>query len=205
MPSGRQESPNPPGCHDRRVAVLSGRITAIPYLSQPSAHARVQPFWRRLYMKRSPDKRKFLRPKTKLGLPDLDQSKAAVLGSLRSSESQRGYRHAIDGFIEWYCSEPRLSFNRTVVLRYRMQLESRNLAQSMFGWLRFVDWRTRPQMLVYVALRVQRSSVSGLEIGYPRVRRGLCGDLPTLTRSKANATGQLLLFCSAVVFDGESW
>jgi len=32
MPSGRQESPNPPGCHDRPVAVLSGRITAKPYL-----------------------------------------------------------------------------------------------------------------------------------------------------------------------------
>ena len=79
-------------------------------------------------MKRRPDKRKFSRPKTKLGLPDLDQSKAAVLGSLRSPKSQRGYRHAIDEFIEWYCSEPRLSFNRTVVLRYRMQLESRNLA-----------------------------------------------------------------------------
>ena len=74
------------------------------------------------------NKRKFSKPKTKLGLPDLDQSKAAVLGSLRSPESQRGYRHAIDEFIEWYCSEPRLSFNRTVVLRYRMQLESRNLA-----------------------------------------------------------------------------
>src|SRR5436190_16847358 len=68
------------------------------------------------------------RPKTRLGLPDLDQSKAAVIGSLRSPESQRGYRHAIDEFIEWYCSEPRLSFNRTVVLRYRIHLESRNLA-----------------------------------------------------------------------------
>jgi len=79
-------------------------------------------------MKRRPGKRKFSRPKTKLGLPDLDQSKAAVLGSLRSPESQRGYRHAIDEFIDWYCSEPRLSFNRTVVLRYRMQLESRKLA-----------------------------------------------------------------------------
>jgi site-specific recombinase XerD len=72
--------------------------------------------------------RKIKRPKTKLGLPDLDQSKAAVIGSLRSPESQRGYRHAINEFIDWYCSEPRLSFNRTVVLRYRMQLESRNLA-----------------------------------------------------------------------------
>src|SRR5262249_23035400 len=79
-------------------------------------------------MQRKSDKKKFSRPKTKLGLPDLDQSKAAVPGSLRSPESQRSYRHAIDEFIECYCSEPRLSFNRTVVLRYRMQLESRNLA-----------------------------------------------------------------------------
>ena len=50
------------------------------------------------------------------------------IGSFRSPESQRGYRHAIDEFIDWYCSEPRLSFNRTVVLRYRVHLESRNLA-----------------------------------------------------------------------------
>jgi hypothetical protein len=33
------------------------------------------------------------------------------LDSLRSPESKRGYRHAIDEFIQWYCSEPRLSFN----------------------------------------------------------------------------------------------
>src|SRR3972149_5682316 len=51
-----------------------------------------------------------------------------MLGSLRSPESQRGYTHALDEFIEWYCSEPRLSFNRTVVLRYRNHLESRSLA-----------------------------------------------------------------------------
>lgn len=79
-------------------------------------------------MQRKAKNRKIRRPKTRLGLPDLDQSKAAVIGSLRSPESQRGYRHAINEFIDWYCSEPRLSFNRTVVLRYRMQLESRNLA-----------------------------------------------------------------------------
>ena len=51
-----------------------------------------------------------------------------MIGSLRSPELQRGYTHAIDEFIEWYCSEPRLSFNRTVVLRYRIHLESRHLA-----------------------------------------------------------------------------
>ena len=73
-------------------------------------------------------KKETTRPKLRSGLPDLDQSKAAVLGSLRSPESQRGYRHAIDEFVEWYCSEPRLSFNRTVVMRYRNHLETRSLA-----------------------------------------------------------------------------
>ena len=73
-------------------------------------------------------KKKKAKPKTKLGLPDLDHAKAAVLASLRSPESQRGYRHAIDEFIAWYCSEPRLSFNKTVVTRYRINLESRQLA-----------------------------------------------------------------------------
>jgi len=66
--------------------------------------------------------------KTKLGLPDLEQAKAAVLTSLRSPESQRSYRHAIDEFVLWYCSEPRLSFNKTVVTRYRVHLEDRQLA-----------------------------------------------------------------------------
>jgi site-specific recombinase XerD len=71
---------------------------------------------------------KSTRPKSKLGLPDLDHSKAAVLDSLRSPESKRGYRHAIDEFIRWYCSEPRLSFNKIVVTRYRIFLENRRLA-----------------------------------------------------------------------------
>jgi site-specific recombinase XerD len=67
-------------------------------------------------------------PKTVLRLPEFDQAKSAVLNSLSSVEAQRGYRHAIDEFVEWYCSEPRLSFNKTVVLRYRIHLESRLLA-----------------------------------------------------------------------------
>ena len=31
---------------------------------------------------------------------------------------------ALNQFIAWYCSEPRLAFNRIVVTRYRMYLES---------------------------------------------------------------------------------
>jgi site-specific recombinase XerD len=68
------------------------------------------------------------RLKFKLGLPDLEQAKTEVLVSLRSAESQRSYQHSIDEFVLWYCSEPRLSFNKTVVTRYRIHLESRQLA-----------------------------------------------------------------------------
>ena len=49
------------------------------------------------------------RPKTKLGIPDLEHSKAAFLRSLGSPDSRRGYQHAIDEFVAWYCSEPRLT------------------------------------------------------------------------------------------------
>ena len=69
-------------------------------------------------------------PKTVLRLPDLEQSKNAVLNSLAAASSQESYGHAIEEFIGWYCSEPRLAFNRTVVLRYRYFLEQRNLAPA---------------------------------------------------------------------------
>ncbi len=43
-----------------------------------------------------------------LRLPDLDHSKLAVLNSLGSPASRRVYEYALDQFIAWYCSEPRL-------------------------------------------------------------------------------------------------
>jgi hypothetical protein len=58
--------------------------------------------------------------KTILRLLDLEQSKGAVLQSLAAASSQESYAHAIDEFIG---SEPRLAFNRTLVLSYRFFLE----------------------------------------------------------------------------------
>jgi integrase len=69
-------------------------------------------------------------PKTVLKLPDLEQSKSAVLNSLTSPSSRRSYDHAIREFIEWYCSEPRLAFNKVVVTRYRISLEQAHYASS---------------------------------------------------------------------------
>lgn len=68
--------------------------------------------------------------KSVLRLPDLDYSKSAVLNSLPSLNSRRSYEHAIRDFTEWYCSEPRLAFNKTVVTRYRIALEQRSYAPS---------------------------------------------------------------------------
>lgn len=53
-------------------------------------------------------------PKQVLALPDLERSKAAVFNSLTSKSGQRSYDRAIVDFVNWYCSEPRLAFNRTV-------------------------------------------------------------------------------------------
>ena len=66
-------------------------------------------------MAKSPNTKRRKLPKTVLKLSDLEQSKSAVLNGLASASSQQSYDHAIREFIEWYCSEPRLAFNKTVV------------------------------------------------------------------------------------------
>jgi integrase len=74
--------------------------------------------------------RKKRAPKRVLALPDLEHAKTAVLNSLTPASGQRTYDHAIREFVAWYCSEPRLAFNRTVVLRYRIHLEQRKYAPA---------------------------------------------------------------------------
>jgi hypothetical protein len=78
-----------------------------------------------------PRKPRAKRPaKSVLRLPDLDHSKTSVLQSLGSVASKRTYAYAMNDFITWYCSEPRLAFGRTVVLRYRYELEARRLSPA---------------------------------------------------------------------------
>jgi len=68
---------------------------------------------------------KLTSPCAVLTIPELEHAKSAALGTLVSLHSRRAYKNAIDKFIAWYGSEPRLGFNRAVVLRYRSFLESR--------------------------------------------------------------------------------
>ena len=81
-------------------------------------------------MAKSPKTKRRKLSKTVLKLPDLEHSKSAVLRSLTSASSQRSYDHAIREFVEWYCYEPRLAFNKTVVTRYRIALEQKHYAPS---------------------------------------------------------------------------
>ena len=39
-----------------------------------------------------------------LTIPELEQSKTAVLNTLASQHSRRSYEYAIERFIAWYCS-----------------------------------------------------------------------------------------------------
>jgi hypothetical protein len=120
--------------------------------------------------------RKPRRPKMRLGLLDLDQSRSAVVNSLRSPESQRGYRHSMDELIGRYCSEPRLSFNKTVVTRYRIHLESRYLrrGRSTSDWQRSAGSLTKPRIRgcsapssprAFVVSKERKNWASGWETG----------------------------------------
>jgi integrase len=63
-------------------------------------------------------------------IPELEHIKRAALSTLASVNTRRAYKHAIDRFITWYCSKPRLGFNRAIVLRYRLFLESLQLSAA---------------------------------------------------------------------------
>ena len=69
-------------------------------------------------------------PTRVLARPDLERSKRVVLNGLTSASRQRTCDHAIREFVAWYCSEPRTAFNRIVVVRYRIHLESCSLAAN---------------------------------------------------------------------------
>jgi len=77
-----------------------------------------------------PKKSKARHRRTVLRLSDLDHSKSAVLTTLTSPASRRTYEYAIEEFIAWYCSEPRVALNRIVVVRYRIHLEASGLAAA---------------------------------------------------------------------------
>jgi hypothetical protein len=89
--------------------------------------------------------------KSVLRLPDLEHAKSAVLNSLTSPDAQRGYRHAIDEFVDWYCSELRLAFNRIVGLRYGLisNFVSSHPEQSICVLVRCADWHMKLRTAVY--------------------------------------------------------
>jgi len=78
---------------------------------------------------------KTARPRAILTIPELEYAKAAAL----SLHSRRAYKNAIDKFTAWYCFEPRLGFNRAVVLRYRSFLESLSLSHCQLRRLIFIS------------------------------------------------------------------
>ena len=126
------------------------------------------------------NKKRKLTPKTVLKLPDLEQSKSAVLNSLTSRSSQRSYDHAIREFIDWYCSEPRLAFDKTVVTRYRISLEQAHYASSTINLRLAAMGNRRPHRQGR-----SRSNCASPDLGQarggPLVDRGRCLDRPGLS------------------------
>jgi hypothetical protein len=155
------------------------------------------------------------RPKTKLGIPDLEHSKAAVLRSLGSPGSRRGYQHAIHEFVAWYCSEPRLAFNKTVVLRYRFHLEERGLAPGTINVrlaaVRRLAYEAADAGLLSPELAAGIHRVKGvrklgsrLATGLQRARRRRSGSYPMARLLRESAIVRFWRCCSAVGCAAES-
>src|SRR6202142_4282737 len=132
--------------------------------------------------------------RTVFRLPDLDHSKLAVLNSLTSPASRRVYEYAIDQFTAWYCSEPRLAFNRIVVVRYRMHLESRGLAANTINQhlaaVRRLAHEAADSGLLSPELAAGIARVKGVkQLGH---RSGNCLSLDQSSEVLKNASGQSL-------------
>ena len=147
------------------------------------------------------------RPKIKLGIPDLEHSKAAVLRSLGSPDSRRGYQHAIDESIAWYCYEPRLAFNKTAVLRYRFHLEERGLAPGTINVrlaaVRRLAYEAADAGLLSPELAAGIHRVKGSAnwalvwaTGLRRMRRRRSGSYPMTRLLLANAIERFWPLCS---------
>jgi len=141
-------------------------------------------------------------------LPDLDHCKLAVLNSLGSPASRRVYEYAIDQFIDWYCSEPRLSFNKVVVTRYRIFLENRQLAPGTINGrlaaVRRLAYEAADAGLLSPELAASIRRVKGVRKLGVRLGNWLTAEEarrfwqpPRLTRSRADKIERSLRSCLA--------
>jgi hypothetical protein len=151
-----------------------------------------------------------------LTLPELQYSKSAVLNSLGSLESKRAYEHAMNEFIAWYCSEPRLALNRVVVLRYRLYLEGLLLAPATINVrlaaIRRLAYEAADNGLLSPELvagirRVHgpSNSVSASGIGSRPRRVRHFSRRPQPTTFVANGTRQSSRFCWGAVCAAQNW
>jgi hypothetical protein len=87
--------------------------------------------------------RKKKTPKRVLALPDLEQTKTAVLDSLTSASGQRTYDHAIREFVAMVLlgTSPRFQPHRCAPVPSNNA--GMRLPRSIFGSPRFAVWRTR--------------------------------------------------------------
>jgi hypothetical protein len=78
----------------------------------------------------------------------------------------------MEQFMTWYCSEPRLALNRTVVLRFRLHLESLGLAAGTINQrlaaVRRLAYEAADSGLLSPELAAGIRRVKGVkQLGYP--------------------------------------
>jgi hypothetical protein len=109
-------------------------------------------------------------------------------------------------FVDWYCSEPRLSLSKTVVVRYRMHLESRHLAPGTInlrlGAVRRLAYEESDCGLLSADLAARIRRVKGVKKLGVRIGNWLTAEqgqplwqAPDHERSRASVIGRCLPYC----------
>ena len=99
----------------------------------------------------------------------------------------------MEQFIDWYCSEPRLALNRTVVLRFRLYLESLGLAagtvNQRFAAVRRLAYEAADSGLLSPELAAGIRRVKGVKQLGARMGNWLTQDQARLLLEKADGEG----------------
>ena len=101
-----------------------------------------------------------------LPLRELERSKTSILNTIGPMPSRRSCPHAMNRFVASYCSEPRLDFDKIMVLHCGVHLKSRTLAAGTNS--------PRLGALTHLAYEGPDSGLLGLELA-AATRREISG------------------------------
>jgi hypothetical protein len=114
-------------------------------------------------------------------LPDLEHAKAAVLNNLTSVDAQRGYRHAIDEFVDSFPARSNFAL-RGAPPEFLDSLKQAHAADERTGIAKFVLWHAsvHPNAVRPMQLALLYGQTGDMDAAFHHLERSIEGHDPAL-------------------------